>query len=92
MHVYFDLKQTTSVDSLVSVHAENDKNVWKILCGSTLNCCVSLVTLVYFSNSHYLLIMLGYNAIFMPFVQSTEGHFVHYAIKRFRLYSYSFAY
>ena len=31
MNVYFDLKQTTSIDSLVSVQAENNKSVWKLL-------------------------------------------------------------
>ena len=30
MDVYFDLKQTASIDTLVSVQAENNQNVWKL--------------------------------------------------------------
>ena len=48
MDAYFDLNQTASIDILVSVQAENNKNVWKLLFSSTLSLCVSLLMLAYF--------------------------------------------
>ena len=45
MDVYFDLKQITSIDNLVSEQAENNKNNRTLLFSSTLSLCVSLLTL-----------------------------------------------
>ena len=39
MDVYYELKQTTLIDRLVSVQAENKKNVWKLLFSSTAFLC-----------------------------------------------------